>query len=234
MKNRVRYDFPSRNATSGAGKSSPTLLSCRVGKSSLNLFFCAAAVALLAACSAITRPATVRQTFLIETPPLSAVAQSQPGTLRVGNMSVSASFRGKSFVFRIDELRFETDFYDEFLVPPASMLTEQTARALAGARPFTRIAGPGVTTDADFVLDGFVSALYADVRQAGTPAAELAITYYLTTGGERTPIWWHEYRRHAPMRDASPVAYVEALNAAFAEIVGELARDLAGVKLPAS
>ena len=200
------------------------------------LLFCALAVAVLAACSAITRPAPVRQTFLIEPPAVSPITQPQPGALRVGPISVAAPFRGKSFVFRMDELRYETDFYDEFLVPPASMLTDQTTRALARARPFTRISGPGATADAEFVLDGFASALYADMRQPGKPAADVAITYYLTptTGVERTPIWSHEYRRHTPMRDASAAAYAEALNVAFAEIVGELARDLAAVKLPAS
>ena len=202
----------------------------------MKTLLCCALAALLAGCSAITRAPAVRQTFLIEPAPLSAVTQSQPGALRVGTISVAAPFRGKSFVFRIDELRYETDYYDEFLVTPASMLTDQTARALVRARPFARIAGPGATADAEFVLDGFASALYADIRQAGKPAAEIAITYYLTptTGGERTPVWSHEYRRHAPMRDTSAAAYAEALNTGFAEIVGELARDLAGVKLPAS
>jgi uncharacterized lipoprotein YmbA len=202
----------------------------------MKTLLCCVLAALLAACSAITRAPTVRQTFLIESPPLSAVAQSHPGALRVGTVAVAAPFRGKSFVFRIDELRYETDFYDEFIVTPASMLTDQTARALAQARPFTRIAGPGATADADFVLDGFASALYADIRQAGKPAVEIAITYYLTptSGGERTPIWSHEYRRHASMRDTSAAAYAEALNTAFAEIVDELTRDLAAIKLPAS
>jgi ABC-type uncharacterized transport system auxiliary subunit len=239
MKSRVRDDFPKNGVGDdfAAGYlASRKEKSSLTPKSSLTLFFCSVAVALLAACSAITRQPTVRQTFLIEPPPLSAVAQSHPGALRVGTVAVAAPFRGKSFVFRIDELRYETDFYDEFIVTPASMLTDQTTRALAQARPFTRMAGPGATADADFVLDGFATALYADIRQAGKPAAEIAITYYLTptSGGERTPIWSHEYRRHAPMRDASPVAYAEALNTAFAEIVGELARDLAAVKLPAS
>lgn len=224
MNNRVGEALSLRNAIPGAEKT------CAV------VVVCAAALALLAACSAITRPATVRQTYLIAPPAVSPVAQPQQGALRVGTISVAAPFRGKSFIFRVDELRYETDFYDEFLVPPASMLADQTARALAQAHPFTRIAGPGATADAEFVLDGFASALYADLREAGKPAAELAITYYLTptTGGERTPIWSHEYRRHAPMRDASAAAYAEALNTAFAAIVAELARDLATVKLPAS
>jgi len=189
---------------------------------------------LLGACSALTRSAPVRQTYLLEPPVPAAIAQPRSGALRVGSINVAAPFRGKSFVYRIDELRFDTDFYVEFLVPPATMLTEQTARALVRAHPFTRVAGPGDGGEAEWVLDGFASALYADTRETGKPAAEIAITYYLTPAGGsvQTPVWQHEYRRHAPMRDSSPLAYAEALNAAFGEIVAELARDLATVPLP--
>jgi ABC-type uncharacterized transport system auxiliary subunit len=132
------------------------------------------------------------------------------------------------------ELRFETDFYVEFLVPPASMLTEQTARALTSAKSFARIAGPGASADADWVLDGFADALYADTRDSSKPAAELSITYYLTPAGgiEQTPVWTHEYRKRVPMRDGSPVAYADALNGAFSEIVAELAVDLSRAQLP--
>jgi cholesterol transport system auxiliary component len=193
-----------------------------------------AVAALVAGCSAVTREAPVRQTFLLEPKLPPAATQSQPGGLRVGVVNVAAPYRGRAFVYRLGELRFETDFYVEFLVPPAAMLTEQTARALATAKPFARIAGPGSAADAEWVLDGFADALYADTRNSGKPVAELSITYYLTPAGgtEQTPIWTHEYRRHAPMRDGSPVAYADALNAAFGEIVAELAQDLARVQLP--
>lgn len=230
MKSRVRDDV-ARNGEPRTNAPGTSSLPRRVRAA-------AAATALLAlvtACSAITRPSTVRQTYLLAPPAPQALTQPQPGALRVGTVNVAAPFRGKSFVYRMDELRFETDFYDEFLVPPAAMLTEQTARALMAARPFARIAGPGATADAEWVLDGFASALYADTRGAGKPAAEIAITYYLTPAGgaERTPIWSREYRRRAPMRDSSPAAFAEALNAAFGEICAELARDLASVQLPA-
>jgi cholesterol transport system auxiliary component len=226
-KNGVGHQFRTGrwNARAGARKWYPTPFF----RGYLPLFL----VALLAGCSALTRESPVRQTFLLETPALTPVARSQPGALRVGNVNVAAPFRGKPFVYRLSDLRFETDFYVEFLVPPASMLTEQTARALDRAKPFARISGPGATADAEWVLDGFVSALYADAREAGKPAAELAITYYLTSAGgsEQTPIWSHEYRQHVPMRDNTATAYAEALNKAFADVVAELARDLAAVQL---
>jgi cholesterol transport system auxiliary component len=193
-----------------------------------------AVAALVAGCSAVTREAPVRQTFLLEPKLPPASTQSHPGALRVGVVNVAAPYRGKAFVYRLGELRFETDFYVEFLVPPAAMLTEQTTRALASAKPFSRIAGPGASADAEWVLDGFAEALYADTRDSGKPVAEIAITYYLTPAGgtEQTPVWTHEYRRHAPMRDGSPVAYANALNVAFGEIVAELAQDLSRAQLP--
>jgi ABC-type uncharacterized transport system auxiliary subunit len=189
---------------------------------------------LLAGCTAFTRQAPIRQTFLLETPMPPAVARPQPGTLRVGTINVAAPFRGKTFVHRVSDLRFETDYYVEFLVAPATMLTEQTARALDHAKPFARVAGAGSGVDADWTLDGFASALYADLREAGKPMAELDIAYYLTptAENEQTPVWTHQYQQRVPMRDASAAAYAEALNKAFANIVTELARDLSSAQLP--
>ncbi len=243
LESRVRLDFPNHDRTaaskSALGKSSLTLLwVCNplwVRKSRLTFLVAVLVAVTLAGCSAVTRPAPVRQTYLLEPPAPQPVAKSHPGALRVGVINVAAPFRGKAFVYRLDELRFETDFYVEFLVPPAAMLTEQTARGLALARPFTRVTGPGGSGDADWILDGFASALYADTREAGKPAAELVLTFYLTPAGgsAQTPVWTHEYRRHVPMRDSSPVAYAEALNRAFGQIIGELARDLSTASLAA-
>lgn len=208
----------------------PIFLTPTFTRSSLTLL-----VVLLAGCAALARQPPVRQTFLLEPPPPPAVANPHPGTLRVGTINVAAPFRGKTFVHRVSELRFETDYYVEFLVTPSAMLAEQTARALDRAKPFARVAGPGTSADAAWVLDGFASALYADMRAPGKPAAQLDISYYLTSAvrAEQTPTWTHDYHARIAMRDASAAAYAEALNKAFGQIVAELARDLATVKLPA-
>lgn len=222
MKNGVRANFRKRLSS---------MRTACAWKFALTPFF---VVLALAGCSAISRPSPVRQTFLLDPLAPPAVAHSQPGALRVGAINVAAPFRSKTFVYRVSDLRFDTDYYVEFLVPPATMLTEQTTRALDHAKPFARIAGPGAAADAEWVLDGFATALYADTREASQPAAELDITYYLTptAGSQETPVWTREYRQHVPMRDATPVAYAEALNKAFGEIVAELARDLAAAQLP--
>jgi ABC-type uncharacterized transport system auxiliary subunit len=192
------------------------------------------ACALFAGCTTFAREAPIRQTFLLETPMPPVVARPQPGTLRVGTINVAAPFRGKTFVHRVSEFRFETDYYVEFLVAPATMLTEQTTRALDHAKPFAGVVAAGSGMDAAWTLDGFASALYADFREPATPAAELDIAYYLVPTAEyqQTPVWTRQYHQRVAMRDASAAAYAEALNKAFAQIVADLVRDLASAQLP--
>jgi ABC-type uncharacterized transport system auxiliary subunit len=191
-------------------------------------------VVMLAGCSALQRESPVRHTYLLDPPAPPAVARPQPTTLRVGRIDVAAPFRGRNFVYRTGDLNFETDFYVEFLVPPATMLAEQTARGLERAKAFAQVAGPGSGVDAQWVLDGFAASIYADYRDKAKPTAQLDISYFLTsaTGTEQTPAWSREYRERVPMREASAQAYAEALNRAFGEILAQLSRDLASATLP--
>ena len=142
----------------------------------------AAATSLLALTGGCTRPAPVKETFVLEPPAPPAAARPQPGMLRVGTITVGAPFRGRSFVFRESELKFETDYYHEFLVAPAANIGEATARALAAANTFASVVPPGVIADPDWVLEGFVDALYGDARDVAKPHAVLTITFYLRRG----------------------------------------------------
>ena len=188
------------------------------------------AAAFVAGCS-LSRPSPVKQSYLIEPALPAAAATPRPASLRVGTVNVAAPFRGRSFVVREGERHYETDFYSEFLVAPSPMLGEATARVLGGARVFARVVAPGAPPDADYVLDGFVSALYEDVRNPGSPAADIVVTYYLARADNPVPFWSKEYRQHVPITAASPDAYAAGLSTGFGTIMAELARDLAAVDL---
>lgn len=191
-----------------------------------------ALTAALAGCSALSRPAPVRQTYLLEPALPPAVATPKPRSVRVSRVEVAAPYRGREFVYRTDALRYETDYYDQFLVAPTAMFTEQTSRALEAARVFERVVPTGSGADSDLALEGFVSALYADARDGAPVGAELAVTYYLSSeAGGVTPTWSHEYRRHVDLSTRTPAAYAAALNQAFGEILAELTRDLAALPL---
>ncbi len=192
-----------------------------------------ATTALVAGCS-FSRPAPVKQVFLIEAPTPPTAAKTQQATLQVRNVGLAAPFRGRNFVYRETDLRYESDFYTEFLVAPTSMLADATARALDRARVFARVVPPGSPPEADFVLDGFFQAFYVDFRDAGKPAAEATATYFLSRGDPATavPFWSKQYQQRAPVSGSGPDAYAAALSAAFAAIATELAADLAAVTLP--
>ena len=189
------------------------------------------AAAMLVGCS---RPSPVKQMFLVQAPPPPVSAKTHPGTLRVRTFNVAAPFRGKAFIYRESDLKYEADFYSEFLVAPAAMLGEGTARALDRARVFARVVAPGAPPDGDWVLDGFVDELYGDARTGAPPGAELAVSYYLSRADAATPVpfWAKQYRRRVPVAAATPEAYAAALSTAFGEITAELARDLAAVEFP--
>jgi cholesterol transport system auxiliary component len=197
----------------------------RASRSSLAALLCV----VLASCS-LTRSPPVKETYLLEPAMPAAVARTQPLSVRVAGVNVAAPFRGRQFIYRVNALRYETDYYSEFLVAPGAMLTEQTVRALEAARVFSRVVPPGSGADADVELEGFASALHADAKEVGTPSsAELAITYYATShaAGATTPGWSKEYRRQVPLAQQTPAGYAAALNGAFGDILAELTRDLA-------
>ena len=192
---------------------------------------CAAlATAMLAGC---TRPSPVKEAFVLEPAAPPAVAKAQPASLRIGAFTVAAPFRGRSFVVRQSDLRFETDFYHEFLVAPNANIAESTARALSAAKVFATVAPAGVVTEADWVLEAFVDGLYGDAREAGKPYAVMSITYFLrrNEGDLGVPLWSRKYERRVPFTEGSASAYASALNAAFGEILAELAKDLAALDL---
>lgn len=190
--------------------------------------------ATLAACS-LSRPSPVKRTYLLEPAAPQAAAAQKPFTLRIGTINVGSPFRGRQLVYRTDDLKYEADFYSEFFVTPASMVSETTAKALSSARLFKRVLPAGAPTDeGDFVLDGFVNELYGDARDQAKPAAVLSITFYLSSMAPLsgpTVIWSREYQQRVPLSGTNADALVRAWNGALTTILADLTNDLAAMNL---
>jgi cholesterol transport system auxiliary component len=189
--------------------------------------------ATLAACS-LSRPSPVKRTFLLEpTLPAAIGATPKPLAVRVGVINLAAPFRGKTFVFRETDLRYESDYYDEFFIAPAIMFSDATAKALAASNVFRRVVPFGASSDeGDYALDGFVSELYADTRDAAAPVAVITVTYYLTPANGSAVTWSREYRQRAKIAGTGPDAVARGWNAALTAILADLVKDLAAADLP--
>jgi cholesterol transport system auxiliary component len=190
--------------------------------------------ATLASC-ALSRPAPVKNMYLLDAAAPPPAAVQKIASLRIGVINVAAPFRGRALVYRRDDVTYEADFYSEYFVTPAAMLGEATARALTTANVFRRVIPPGASPDdGEYVLDGFVTELYGDVRDSGRPAAVITVTFYLSTANTPTPrvIWSREYRQRVPVADGSSDALARASGSALSSILADLARDLAAATLP--
>jgi len=194
------------------------------------------ALALASTSCSLSRPSPAKRSFLLDPMmPVAAATAAKPAALRVGVVNVGAPFRGKAFVYRQDELKYEADFYNEFFVAPAAMLSEAAGRAVTAANIFRRVIPPSATGDAgDYVLDGFASELYGDARDTAKPAAVLTVTFYLSsaTAAMPTVLWSREYRQRVGFTGADPEALARAWNEALSTILADLARDLAAAELP--
>ena len=130
------------------------------------------AVIVLASCT-LTRPAPVKQTFLLDVDgQVETKGTPLPGELLVGEINVAEAYSSKAMVYRFAEHRYESDFYNEFLVSPRDMLTQCVLEWLQKARLYQTVAplagSGGVEAD---VLRGFVNDMYADGRDPARPRA---------------------------------------------------------------
>ena len=189
--------------------------------------FAALALAVVAGCS-LSRPSPVKSTFLLDPRMPPAAASTRPDTLRIGTINVAAPYRDRSFVYRTGELQYESDFYSEFFIAPASMIAQSTAKALDAAKLFARVVPSGsAPEEGDYVLEAFVSDLYADAR-AKPAQAVVGISFYLTrTTFPASVVWSRAYVERTPVAGTSADALAVAWNDSLSRVLASLAADLA-------
>ncbi len=148
--------------------------------------------------------------------------------LTVRRLRVSSKYEGKGLVYRLKELSYETDFYNEFFISPASMFTEEIRKRLAVSGLFKHVVDPSSLLDSTYVLEGAVTALYGDYRVSTAPKAVMEIQFLLLqeTDVSTKIIFQSQYHKEEPLKGNTPDALVKGWNKALNQILTEFETDL--------
>lgn len=186
---------------------------------------CVAVVLLAASCS-LRRPAVSPATYTFDIP-VAARGPSGGSSISVLPFTAGSRGAGQMFLYRVDEARYERDFYNRFLSPPARMLTGALRRNLSQARA-GQVREPGAPLGSDLVVQPRLTELYADYREVSRPRAAVTMVIVLIKrdpAGNRE-IFERTYRREIPMKAVSPAAAVEGWSEGIGQIFWEFTRDL--------
>ncbi len=156
---------------------------------------------------------------------------SSPDTetvLKVRRFRVSPKYEGKGFVYRLKDLSYESDFYNEFFISPASLLTEEIRKWVAGSGLFQHVVDPSSYMDPNYVLEGAVTSLYGDYGVSAAPKGILEMQFFLLDEASASPeiIFQSKYRKEEPLKDNTPDALVKSWNEALKQILTEFETDL--------
>jgi len=143
-------------------------------------------------------------------------------TLKVEPFTINPAFASKSLVYRKSRFQFETDFYNEFLIPPAELLTQASRQWMSQSGLFGIVSGNS-GRDA-FVLQANILALYGDFSQKLQPKAVAAIQFFMTHNNE--VVLNKAYKEKAPLETLSADGLMAAYNQCLELIMKNLESDM--------
>ncbi len=163
-------------------------------------------------------------------------AQPGNGVLEVSEMRVSPRYADANFVYRLSETSYESDFYNQFLIAPSALVTEEVRRALGQSGIFEHVVSPSNQLPSNYTLQGYVHALYGDFRNAKAASAVVEIEFFLMKrASDPTAIALAKrYSKSVPLTGRSPEALVKGWDQALQAILTALIADLKSANLQPS
>ncbi|HXV82577.1 MAG TPA: hypothetical protein VEG60_22155 [Candidatus Binatia bacterium] len=198
----------------------------------MSIFRALALLALCSGCVSLEKAYPDKRYFVLEaSPKVDPANPTANETLQVSNIRVSPRYADRSFIYRISAAGYESDFYNQFLVSPASLITEEVRKGLIGSQLFKYVISPSSPLQPSYVLDGTVNALYGDFRESDSPRAVLEMEFFLTSDIPAKPgiLVQKRYGKSIPLSARSPEALVKAWNQALEMILTDLVADLKAV-----
>ena len=149
--------------------------------------------------------------------------------LKINKLRVSPLFAGRAMVYRVADLQYESDFYDEWFVAPGTLVTQQVHQWLSRSAGFEMVVVGTNHVEPTHLLEGTVTEFYGDFRAA--PRAVLGLELHLLDAIHERQFFRRTYHQDVPLSDQSSDALARGLTEALRAVLIDVAKDIAAVEL---
>lgn len=149
--------------------------------------------------------------------------------LKINKLRVSPLFAGRAMVYRVADLQYESDFYDEWFVAPGTLVTQQVHQWLSRSAGFETVVVGTNHVEPTHLLEGTVTEFYGDFRAA--PRAVLGLELHLLDALHERQFFRRTYHQDVPLSDQSSDALARGLTEALRAVLVDVAKDIAAVEL---
>lgn len=142
-------------------------------------------------------------------------------------MRISPNFNGREFVYKLDDSKFDSDFYNQFFSPPAVIVSVEVGRWIRSSKIFKNVIDPFTPIHPNYSLYGTIKELFGDYSKS-KPEAVLSIHFYLLDESDIDSkiIFNKSYEQNIEINSKSAKSLIEGWNNALARILSNLESDL--------
>ena len=149
--------------------------------------------------------------------------------LKINKLRVSPLFAGRAMVYRVADLQYESDFYDEWFVAPGTLVTQQVHQWLSRSAGFETVVVGTNHVEPTHLLEGTVTEFYGDFRAA--PRAVLGLELHLLDALHERQFFRRTYHQDVPLSDQSSEALARGLTEALRAVLVDVVKDITAVEL---
>jgi cholesterol transport system auxiliary component len=149
--------------------------------------------------------------------------------LKINKLRVSPLFAGRAMVYRVADLQYESDFYDEWFVAPGTLVTQQVHQWLSRSAGFETVVVGTNHVEPTHLLEGTVTEFYGDFRAA--PRAVLGLELHLLDAIHERQFFRRTYHQDVPLSDQSSDALARGLTEALRAVLVDVVKDITAVEL---
>lgn len=147
--------------------------------------------------------------------------------LALRSVRIVPAFAAHEFVYRVADYRYERDPYARFLASPELLIRSTVSDSLQSSGRFQAVAAWGSAIATRSSIEISVRELYGDFRPGRTPAAVIALRFFLVQSLGGKLLWEQTFLRRVPLRERSPSALMRGWNEGLRQILSEVGPLLA-------